>query len=179
MVNIVTIPRKNFAEDVLYPIKGSTFMALRYNAPVGNRAYQKNNPYIKAWTSYKMTIGVNWSYQEAVNRLLKKKGLIPDFVPGPRSWGVHLYDGTRETCVVTHKDEYYLNFILRCTGRKFYSSCGHPLAAFLIRPFLKEKVSVVKSQGGLKYEESVKKVDVALRNIQGVTWNNTHYLLSS
>ena len=178
MANIITIPRKNFAKDVLYPIKGSTFMAIKYHAPVGDKVYQKNNPYIRAWTSYKMTIGVNWNYEEAVNRVLKKKGLVPDFVPGPRSWGVHLYDGTRETCVVTHKDEYYLNFILRCTGRKFYYLNGQALAASLITPFIKAKPAVVKSQG-LKYEDSVKKIDVALRNITDVRWKGNLYVLTN
>jgi len=168
---------RNDLKDILFQEKGSTVIAAKYHGGVD--MLKTGNRFVGATQEYKFTAALNWVYEKAVNkRLFKKFGpyhVVP-FVPGPRSWGAHLMDGTRETCVVEHKGKYYMNVTLGTLGRRTFRFGGKIIPASLLLPFIKVKPVFVKSQG-LTYAESVKKKDFGFENLRWVQIRGVRYNL--
>jgi|ERR1035437_640404 hypothetical protein len=172
----VNVIQQQFKDLLFYEI-GSTMIAGRYMAPLS--MLKTNNPYDGATQEYKFTAALNWVYERSVNkRLFKKYGPYHTnpFVSGPRSWGVHLMDGMRETVVVTHKGKFYMNCVLGTIGRKTFRFKGHIIPGMLVYPFMKNKPAFVKSQG-LTYSESVKKQDFSFDNLKWVQIRGVRYNL--
>lgn len=163
--------------DLLFLTKGSTFIAARYLGPLN--MLKTGNPYVNSTQEYRFTASLNWKYEDAVNRKLLRYAnfTTPLFESGPRSWGYHLMDGDRQTCVVTHKGKYYMNCVLGTMGRKTYRFLGHAIHANLLIPFMMNRSSFVKSQG-LTYAQSVKKKDFSFDNLKWVQIKGVRYRLN-
>ena len=134
--------------DLMAEISRSTFCSLEYFAPI-TFAIKTGNPYIGACVSARYLVGLNWSYEMCVERARKRHkviGLKP-FKAGERSWGAHLMDGERITCMIEHKEMFYLHGILVSVSRRKWSFGGKAIAKSLLLPYLKTQAPVAKSQG--------------------------------
>lgn len=168
---------KEDLRDILFDEKGSTIIAGRYMGYLDMR--KTGNPYIGATQDYRFTAWLNWDYEKAVERRRKKHLTLQNYIPfvaSPRSWGIHLMDGSRLTCVVLHKGLYYMNSVLDKCGRRTFRFQGHIIPGSLVVPFMPNKPAFAKSQG-LKYEDSVKVRDFGFDNLKWIQLHGVKYTL--
>ena len=70
-------------------ISGATFVGINYIAPVDMK--KTGNPYVgkEVLKTTQQSGQFGFDYEAGMNRTLAKEGIVPDFVAGPRTWGVN------------------------------------------------------------------------------------------
>ena len=168
--------RANKLVELISAIKGCQFANI--TALTNAEMNKRHNPFygrVQKLTS--MTIQLNYSYENAVNRHLSNNGLEENFVADKLTWGEWLIPNK----IIAHKGEMYLRtyvprnakpiVIYLLDGRK---ATDEEINAF--KSFLKQSTNSKKqSKYGLEDDEQVKPRTFSFESIQrlhtnGVIW---------
>jgi hypothetical protein len=155
--------------DIVKDVRGTSFVGLDTTTPVKVNKTLKNdegktipNPHHGRITKQMIGGGGSVSqnktvnaYQNKVNKGLVNEGKSPDFVVGPRKWGVR----HSELPIVTLRDNVYLELIFQQKGKVQYFLDNQPIEKDDILGFTQPKPSKGQ-QGGLEELVIIRTFDV-------------------
>jgi hypothetical protein len=163
--------------SLLSAVKGTSFVQLTY---VGEQKMRKtNNPFDTIIKRTNINVSFNYSYENAVNNRLAKKGEEKTFVSEPLAWGSWLIPNK----IITHKECLYVRFYMHsnCNSKVEHFYNGEKLEGADLEQaktfFQEHSESAKQTEAGLDQKEQCKPFNVKIENIRKITLNGTQYEL--